>query len=345
MSPMTGATSRTPPFAEQASPAVPPALLDDDVATAMIEAATAAPSVHNSQPWQFAVGHRHIDLFADPDRHLRVADGSGRSLLISCGAALFNLRVAADHLGFHPRVRILPTVDDPTHVARVEVDHRHSSGGLLDELYPAVWSRRTNRFPFWERQVPRSVLGRLHDAVAVENAVLRIVDEPAEVARLVSLLHDADRADFDEARAERARWVDTGSPVDGVPRSALGPRPADRGTPFRDLAAMAAPGAPAERPLARFESAPTMAILSTLRDAPADWVRAGQALERALLVATAEGVSASFMNQPLEHHDLRWQVRSPLTGIGTTQMILRLGYGIPVPATPRRPVSEVLRRT
>jgi len=49
------------------------------------------------------------------------------------------------------------------------------------------------------------------------------------------------------------------------------------------------------------------------------------------------------MNQPLEHHDLRWQVRSPLTGVGVTQMIMRLGYGIPVPATPRRPLSEVIR--
>jgi hypothetical protein len=335
----TGTTTRSPHDERDRLPAAA-VLLDDEATTALVEAAAAGPSVHNSQPWQFAVGPRHVDVFADPDRHLRVADGSGRSLLISCGAALFNLRVAADHLGFHPRVRLLPTEDDPTHVARVEVDHRHGHAGSLEELYPAVWSRRTNRFPFWDRRIPRSVLSRLHDAVTVENAVLRIVEEPAEIARLVSLLHDGDRADFDEARAERAQWVGTGSAVDGIPLPALGPRPADLGTPFRDLG----PGAPGQRPSAHFEGAPTLAVLSTLRDAPADWVRAGQALERALLVATAEGVSASFMNQPLEHHDLRWQVRSPLTGVGTTQMILRLGYGPPVPATPRRPVAEVLRR-
>jgi hypothetical protein len=72
-------------------------------------------------------------------------------------------------------------------------------------------------------------------------------------------------------------------------------------------------------------------------------MRAGQALQRALLVATTEGLSASFMNQPLEQPDLRWLVRSPVTGRGHTQMILRLGYGVPVPATPRRPISQVLR--
>jgi hypothetical protein len=49
------------------------------------------------------------------------------------------------------------------------------------------------------------------------------------------------------------------------------------------------------------------------------------------------------MNQPVEMPDMRWLVRSPVSGSGQTQMILRLGYGIPVPATPRRPVAEVLR--
>jgi hypothetical protein len=325
-------------------------LLDGDVATALVEAASAAPSVHNSQPWIFTLGERTVDLHADPARHLAVSDGSGRSLLISCGAALFNLRVAADHLGFHPRVRILPTNDDPTHVARLEVDHRHGSPGFLEELFPAVWSRRTNRFPFRNRRIPRSVLSRLQDAVSLENSLLRIVDQPAEIDRIVALLHDAERADLPEAKLERAAWLGRDGAPDGIPSHALGPRPRDRSTPFRDLGAdVPAPGgrprssSGSELRTVPFEATPTVAILSTLKDTPADWVRAGQALERALLVATAEGLSASFMNQPLEHHDLRWQVRSPLTGVGVTQMIMRIGYGIPVPATPRRPVAEVIR--
>lgn len=322
--------------------AVRKTLIDEETAVALLEASTAAPSIHNSQPWQFDVGPRSIDLYADVARQLRVADASGRSLLISCGAALFNLRVAADHLGFHPRVRLLPTPTDLTHVARVEVDHRHDRPGLLDELYPAVWSRRTNRYPFWDRRIPRATLGRIEEAVSLENAVLRVYDDPVEVDRLVSLLHDAE---FEErttalAAVERQSWVARRGHGEGIPRESLGPRPTDPRMPFRDLGGVT----DRTRPLAPFEQTPTVAVLSTLRDAPVDWVRAGQALERALLVATHDGVSASFMNQPLEHQDLRWLVRSPETGQGFTQMVLRLGYGIPVPATPRRPVAEVLRR-
>jgi hypothetical protein len=75
-----------------------------------------------------------------------------------------------------------------------------------------------------------------------------------------------------------------------------------------------------------------------------DWVRAGQALERLLLVATNEGLVASFMNQPLEQDELRQHLRSPLTGHGHTQMLIRIGYGAPVPPTPRRSIAEVTRR-
>lgn len=70
----------------------------------LLRATTRAPSLHDAQPSGFAVGPRHVELYADASRQLRNADPTGRSLLVSCGCALFNLRVAAEHLGFHPRV-------------------------------------------------------------------------------------------------------------------------------------------------------------------------------------------------------------------------------------------------
>jgi hypothetical protein len=316
-------------------------LVDRQVEQVLLEAATRAPSVHNSQPWRFEVAPRRISVFADTGRQLRIADAPGRSLLISCGAALLNLRVAAEHLGFHPRVRILPSPDDPGLVAIVDVDHRHQRGGGLGHLYPSVAARRTNRFPFWERQVPLSVLAAAIEAVELENAVLRVYDDRQEVARVVDLLRAAERdarLANPGAEAERAGWVGGPGRADGIPLASLGPRPADRRHPHRDLA----PGPDPEREVAPFERTPTIAVLSTRTDRPADWVRAGMALERALLVLTAAGVSASFMNQPVELDDLRWLVRSPITGVGTPQMLMRIGYGIPVPPTPRRGLADVI---
>jgi hypothetical protein len=63
----------------------------------LVAAATMAPSRHNSQPWRFRFdpASQTIGLYADPERMLRVSDPAGRGLHIACGAALFNLRLAA----------------------------------------------------------------------------------------------------------------------------------------------------------------------------------------------------------------------------------------------------------
>ena len=82
-------------------------------------------------------------------------------------------------------------------------------------------------------------------------------------------------------------------------------------------------------------------MLATATATPLGWLRAGQALQRVLLTATVHGIAACPLTQPLETADA-WLVRDPLSANESPQMILRLGYGLPVPATPRRPVAEVL---
>ena len=61
----------------------------------------------------------------------------------------------------------------------------------------------------------------------------------------------------------------------------------------------------------------------------------------ALLAATTPGIAACPLTQPRETAD-SWLVRDPRSGNDIPQMILRLGYGLPVPGTPRRPVAEIL---
>jgi hypothetical protein len=58
-------------------------------------------------------------------------------------------------------------------------------------------------------------------------------------------------------------------------------------------------------------------------------------------MATIRGLAASPLTQPLETGDA-WLVRDPRAAVEYPQMIVRFGYSLPVPGTPRRPVSEVL---
>jgi hypothetical protein len=88
---------------------------------------------------------------------------------------------------------------------------------------------------------------------------------------------------------------------------------------------------------------PALAVLWTEDDNPLQWIKAGQGLGGALLSLQADGVSVSYLNQPMELPELRQRVRSLLSREGSPQLVLRLGVGRSTKPTPRRAVEEVFR--
>ena len=66
----------------------------------LLNYAVLAPSGHNTQPWLFKVRNSEVELYTDRTRGLPVVDPEDRALVISCGAALFNLRAAVRHFGY-----------------------------------------------------------------------------------------------------------------------------------------------------------------------------------------------------------------------------------------------------
>ncbi|MFF7250148.1 acetate--CoA ligase family protein [Embleya sp. NPDC008237] len=92
--------------------------------------------------------------------------------------------------------------------------------------------------------------------------------------------------------------------------------------------------------LSHRDAALRVATLTTRFDRPRDWLRAGQAMERARLLATVHGLRMSVLHQAVEWPDTRANLRDPQTGPGFVRMVLRMGYGPPGVPTPRRPVTE-----
>jgi hypothetical protein len=85
-----------------------------------------------------------------------------------------------------------------------------------------------------------------------------------------------------------------------------------------------------------------LAVLGTETDQPRDWIAAGEAMEAALLRATAVGLGASFLNQAIEEPELRAPISRAARPAGVAQLILRFGWGDPVAPTPRRPIEDVV---
>jgi nitroreductase len=318
-------------------------LADDGMVRQLVEAAAAAPSIHNTQPWRFrVVGDDLIEVRADPGRILWVADAQGRALHLSCGAALFNLRLAIRLAGAKPLVWPLPDPDgEPTLLASVQLSEGRPPTQAERELYDCIWRRHTSRVPFSGAPVPGPVLTALERAAGAEFTVLRTLG-PDDAARVLHLAAAADRElaeDFDH-RVELASWIGTEGD-DGVPAAALGSRPDRDPAPIRELW-RAAPAT--ALPAMSYEPQPHLAVLATARDDPADWLRAGQALQRILLTATSNGLAASFLYQLLERHDRHPSEPRWWPWPECPQMILRLGYGRPGATSPRRRVDDILDR-
>jgi nitroreductase len=318
----------------------PPEDVPQEVVLELVAAATMAPSRHNSQPWRFRfdLASQTISLYADPERMLPVSDPAGHGLHIACGAALFNLRLAIAVAGRHPVVRLTPNAEQPLLIAAVRLAGPCQPQQQEIELYATIAERRTNRSPFSPRPVPPGIRAELAEAAQIEGAVLHFPDRQ-EASRLLRLAQDAERELLADPayRAELARWAGGARDREGIPDEAAGPRDPERATPVRDFT----PAGPRPPSYAWFEEEPQLAVLSTLCDGRADWLRAGQAMQRAWLTATLRGVAVAPITLPLETGDA-WQVRDPRSGIQYPQMILRLGYGLPVPHAPRRPVSDFL---
>jgi nitroreductase len=320
--------------------------LDATVVTSLVRDATAAPSMHNAQPWRFRyVAERGaILLFGDPGRAMTTADPQQRALHLGCGAALFNLRVAVAHAGREPDTVLLPDPAEPWLLAEVSTDRPVRPDDDLAALHPAIHRRHTSRFPFTDEDVPGGILDGLRAAARMEGARLHMPGA-WHVQEVLDLLHDAEsRESLDpDAREELLRW--TGAPGgasssgDGIPANAFGPRQHDVTAPVRDFAAGRAV---AGRGSATFEKRPRLALLGTPHDSVLDWLTAGQALERVLLQATLDGLVTSLTSQALEWPELRWALRDPSSSMGHVQMVIRLGYGPEGPETPRRPVADVL---
>ena len=316
-------------------------LADDGIVRRIVGAAGAAPSIHNTQPWRFkVVSDDLIELHGDPDRMLWVADPRGRALHLSCGAALFNLRLAIRMSGAKPLVWPLPDPrGEPTLLASVQLAEGRPASLHEHEMFDAIGQRHTSRAPFSERPVPESVQIELEQEAGAEFAVLRMlsVRDTGLVLELAAAADQALAADFDH-RVELAQWIGD-SPTTAFPPA--------RWAPARTRARRRSGTSPTPRPPSRARRA--------LRAAAAACGAVHRARRAGRLAAGRAGAAAGAADgHPARPRHVVSVPAGRAAGHARPpgwwpwpehpQIILRFGYGPPAAGTPRRPVDDILER-
>ncbi|MGB3545077.1 MAG: hypothetical protein WBA11_19310, partial [Rubrivirga sp.] len=137
-----------------------------DQLAAMLLWAVHAPSVLNTQPWRFRVvggSDPRVEVSVDRARVLQTVDPDGREAVISCGAALFTLRLAARHYDYADRVEYAGSgigLEDGL-VATFRLAGPAPATRHEEALFRAIKLRHTNRDPFADLGVPLGLLARL----------------------------------------------------------------------------------------------------------------------------------------------------------------------------------------
>ncbi len=263
-------------------------------------------------------------------------------MLISCGAALYGLRLAIRMLGYQPVVSLLPEPEAPSLLACVRLGAREPVTDRERGMIDALPHRHTHRGGFSPGPLPRGLLiGMQHDAV-VEHAALALIDQPVAYTHLAAIVANAasNLSTAERSRADVRQWVRLpGSTArDGIPAAAVpassAPQPGrlvqrdlDLGRGIGQLSLDGPPPA-------------ATAILLTSADTKADWLRAGQALHRLLAHAATQWVFATLYSQPLESAPTRALIRSRLGLPGAPQLVLQFGLARVAAGDPSPPAGR-----
>ena len=326
-------------------------------------AAVLASSPHNTQPWSFEVGPRHLDVLADLKRNLGAFNPFRRELYTGLGCAVENVVQAAAAAGQRATVSLLPDAQRPEHVAHVTWE----PGPVDRSLAEVIGRRHVNRGPYdgspvsverlqTLRIAARPGVVRLVLVAAASQAGARFAAETREATQAIN--EDREMSETSE-RWMRHSWRDIQSHRDGLTLAALTMSPA-----LRTISMMLPSIGPAtfkrgwlratEEGLA---TSPVYGLI-VVRDLDdrLGQLEAGRVWQRLHLESTRIGLAAQPLNQWMERVDRERQLQgnapsargtTQVTGLSEGAPTFAFRLGVPVRSalpSPRRPVEAVVRQ-
>ena len=320
----------------------------------MLDLAARAPSGHNAQPWLVRLDEPgRLIIVGAKERRLPAVDPANRELLLSIGAFLENLIVAARHYGHSLEYRVI--AGDATDTDLIEL--RDTSVDAEPFPLDRIRMRRVVRGPHSTRELSAGDVAALSRA-ARDNVVFI---SPTSVAGrylrdgTVDAMHV--QTYRDAAQEELSRWMrlsDRGERVlhDGLTPKALGITGvagwyAERFMRRGSVMTKAFRHATVEMARKQVRNHGGWLVVISADSRPATLLETGRRFERMLLGVRDRMIAVHPMSQMLEETPFSDEVPRALGLPGTVQFILRAGYlnRYPDPVSPRRPAGSFIVAT
>jgi len=317
-----------------------------------------APNPHNQQPWKVDLSASdEVTLYADTTRLLPHTDPQNRQITVGLGCFLELLVMAAAEDGYRIDLNLFPQGSDvqalderPVATARFTAD----TSVKPDPLFAHVLNRRSNKEAYdTTRDVDASALTRI--AQAARSNRIGWTNDIAEVAKLRDLTIAASTIEMETARTHK----------ESIDVIRIGAEEVIANPDGIDLTGPLMEGLSAVGMLSRedmllpgqtgFEQGgdailgpPATAMahmwMVSSGNARAEQIAAGRDWVRVHLACTAEGLDMQPHSQALQEYPEMVKLYKQVHDMwapdgGTVQMLIRLGYGEAVKASPRWPLE------
>ena len=184
--------------AKPAPPSPQGPILTQPILDYLINAGIQAPSGDNAQPWTFSASENTLYVHIDPDRDRSFFNVDQIASIISAGAVVENIRIAASTLGLETIIHAFPEPDRPTCAATLQFQ---TTDIAEDPLVDVLWKRCTNR-KLYERAALSPVMAEALEAAlsSFPNARLHWVLGPQKLQKLARLVSQVDRIRSEDRR-------------------------------------------------------------------------------------------------------------------------------------------------
>ncbi len=313
----------------------------------VLRLASLAPSGHNTQPWTVrVVGKGRWVIGFDAARALPAVDPGNRELLLSLGAFLENLVLAAGAMGMRAEYSVMAGKPHDRDVLEVRLEEDRKS----QDRTGTIIARRTIRKGMLMREIASADLASL---CGKDSSAIFLSHGSAGAEWIAGSTMEANRAQAyrNEAQEELANWIrwrdadvmkhrngltPAGMEIDGIAGWFVR-HFYDRGSvlekDFRERTVDLVAGQVREG---------GGWIVMTSRDSTVpELVETGRRFQRLLLGARERMIAVHPMTQALEEAPWRTEAARAIGADGSVQFILRVGYvtRYPDPVSPRMPVE------